>query len=264
MTKPAVIIPARYASSRYPGKPLALLTGATGQQKPLIQRSWEAAMAIPDVDVYIATDDPRIAEKGQELGAQVIMTSSDCRNGTERCAEAAQHVDAEIIINLQGDAPLTPAWFVTDLIQAMLDNKTIQVATPVMTCTGQHLSDLKADRLAGRVGGTTAVCRSDGTALYFSKEVLPFTSGPYDNGQSTPVKHHVGCYGYTRSALKTYMATPECALERLEGLEQLRFLDANIPVHCVEVDAKGRLFWELNNPEDVEKIERSLKHLEIA
>lgn len=264
MAKAAIVVPARYASSRYPGKPLALLTGATGVKKPLIQRSWEAAMAVPDMDVYIATDDTRIADVAESFGAQVIMTSAECRNGTERCAEAANHIDAQIIVNLQGDAPLTPPWFVTELVQAMMEKPGIQVSTPVLACDGAHLMALRADRQANRVGGTTAVCRTDGTALYFSKEILPFTSATYAPEDPTPVYHHIGCYAYTRSALKAYKDLTECALEQLEGLEQLRFLDAGMNVHCIFVAAKNRTFWELNNPEDVPKIETALKTLNIV
>lgn len=261
--KPAIIVPARYASQRYPGKPLALLTGANGTKKPLIQRSWEAAKAVPgDIPVYVATDDMRISDAAQAFGADVLITDPACRNGTERCAEAASQIEADLIINLQGDAPLTPDWFVTDLIAAMSESNA-GVATPVFTCTGAHLAALLTDRKAGRVGGTTAVCNQDGNALYFSKEVLPFIPDTYNAESPTPVKHHVGCYAYTRDALQAYMNAPECALEKLEGLEQLRFLYMGMNIKCVEVDTKGQPFWELNNPEDIYSIEEALQQLGI-
>ncbi|MDB5718101.1 MAG: kdsB, partial [Sphingomonas bacterium] len=119
MGKVAIVIPARYASSRYPGKPLALLRGAGGEAKPLIQRSWEAASRVAGIDaVYVATDDDRIRIAAEAFGARVLMTPESCANGTERCAAALPLLDpdVEIVVNLQGDAPLTPAPFVEALV----------------------------------------------------------------------------------------------------------------------------------------------------
>jgi 3-deoxy-manno-octulosonate cytidylyltransferase (CMP-KDO synthetase) len=258
-----IFIPARYASTRYPGKPLVELTGATGDRKSLIQRSWEAAMAVKGVDaVYVLTDDDRIADAARGFGAQVLMTSPEARNGTERCAEAVSQLEQEpdVVVNLQGDAPLTPAWFVEDLVQAMQDEKA-QMATPILLCDHETLTNFVTDRQNGRVGGTTAVTRTDGTALYFSKEVLPYVG---DLQNPPEVWHHVGCYAYRPAALRAYMSWDEGALERAEGLEQLRFLENGIPVTCVPVQGKGRVFWELNNPVDVERIESVLKKEGIA
>ena len=117
-----IVIPARYASTRYPGKPLVALTGATGEAKSLIQRSWEAACQVQGVDrVVVATDDDRIRAASEAFGAEVVMTSESCGNGTERCAEALEVMGGsyDIIVNLQGDAPLTPHWFVEDLIAGL-------------------------------------------------------------------------------------------------------------------------------------------------
>lgn len=255
----AILIPARYASSRFPGKPLAPLTGATGEDRTLIRRSWDAAMAVSGVDrVAVATDDDRIADHAAGFGAEVIMTSPAARNGTERCAEAALGLEGiDIIVNLQGDAPLTPPWFVEDLIAAMRADPTRQMATPVLKCDTAGLRGFQEDRRGGRVGGTTAVLRPNGEALYFSKEVLPYTEADW-SGDTPLVWHHVGVYAYRPAALTAYMSWPEGPLERREGLEQLRFLENGHPVHCVEVEARGATFWELNNPEDRPKIEAAL------
>ena len=257
------IIPARYASTRYPGKPLAMLRGATGVSQSLIERSWHAAKGVSGVDaVYVATDDDRIREAAEAFGADVLMTSPDCENGTERCAEALGLVDdVEMIVNLQGDAPLTPAWFLEDLIAGLRNAPQAGLATPVLRCDGETLSALKADRAAGRVGGTTAVFDGDHHALYFSKEVVPFTSQDYPDDADTPVFHHVGVYAYRPDALAGYPSWSHGPLEQLEGLEQLRFLENGHKVLCVEVEAKGRKFWELNNPEDVPRIEVMLKDM---
>ena len=146
-----IAIPARYASTRYPGKPLVSLTGAGGVAKTLIQRSWEAAMAVRGVDrVVVATDDARIQDHALGFGAEVVMTSPDCVNGTERCAEVQQHLPGhDIVVNLQGDAPLTPAWFVEDLIAGLRANAEAEVATPVLRCDGRALNGFLADRRAG-------------------------------------------------------------------------------------------------------------------
>lgn len=259
-----VVIPARYASTRYPGKPLVPLTGATGTSRTLIERSWRAARAVSGVDhVVVATDDDRIRDAAERFGADVVMTSPDCANGTERCAEAHALLGgkADIVVNLQGDAPLTPPWFIEGLVAGLREAGDADLATPVLACNGAMLSDLLADRQAGRVGGTTAVFGRDNTALYFSKEVVPFTSTPYPPDAPTPVFHHVGVYAYRPGALAAYPNWPTGPLETLEGLEQLRFLENGRKVLCVEVDARDRQFWELNNPEDVPKLELMMREM---
>lgn len=256
-----IAIPARYASTRYPGKPLVPLRGPDGVARTLIERSWRAAMSVQGADrVIVATDDDRIADAARAFGAEVAMTDPACANGTERCADLLARCDAtpDIVVNLQGDAPLTPPWFVENLVAALRANPAAQVATPVLRCDGRALSGFRADRAAGRVGGTTAVFDTDGRALYFSKEVIPYTGRDYADSAPTPVFHHVGVYAYRPDALRAYRNLPAGPLEGLEGLEQLRFMENGWPVQCVEVAARGREFWELNNPADVARIEAIL------
>lgn len=262
-----VVIPARYASTRYPGKPLVALRGADGQARTLIRRSWEAAMAVAGADrVVVATDDHRIRVEAEGFGAEVVMTSSACRNGTERCAEAHAALGGGygIVVNLQGDAPLTPHWFVEDLVAGLRADPGADIATPVLRCDGRALNGFLDDRRAGRVGGTTAVFGAGHRALYFSKEVIPYTGRTYGDDEATPVFHHVGVYAYRPAALAAYPGWEIGPLETLEGLEQLRFLEQDRPVLCVEVEARGRQFWELNNPEDVPRIEAMLAGMGIA
>lgn len=259
-----IVIPARYASSRYPGKPLVDLRGASGEARSLIRRSWEAATAVSGVDrVVVATDDARIRDHAEGFGAEVVMTSESCRNGTERCAEAVANLglSPEIVVNLQGDAPLTPAWFVEDLVAGLRADAAAEVATPVLRCTGRMRGDLIADRRAGRVGGTTAVFGHDRQALYFSKEVIPYAAEAAEGDAPSPVFHHVGVYAYRPAALAAYAAWDEGRLEKLEGLEQLRFLERGLRILCVEVDARGRQFWELNNPSDVPRLEAMMAEM---
>lgn len=259
-----VVIPARHASTRYPGKPLVMLRGANGQDKSLIRRSWEAARAVDGVDrIVVATDDERIAAAVEAFGGEVVMTSPDCANGTERVAEAHDALGGgyDIVVNLQGDAPLTPPWFVEELVAGLAADPLAEVATPVLRCDGRTLAALRADRRAGRVGGTTAVFGLDRRALYFSKEVVPYTGQSYEPDAPTPVFHHVGVYAYRPAALAAYPLWPAGPLEALEGLEQLRFLERERAILCVEVAARGRQFWELNNPEDVPRIEAMLSEM---
>ena len=260
-----LVIPARYASDRFQGKPLAELRGAGGEVRSLIRRTWDAAQKVKSADrVVIATDDNRIKSAAERFGAEVIMTSTTCINGTERCAEVLSQLDGfDIVVNLQGDAPLTPPWFIDDVIAAMQDPK-VSMATPVLRCDAAALNGFQEDRENGRVGGTTAVFDTSGKALYFSKEVLPYTGRRFEPHEDVPVFHHVGVYAYRASALRKYPEWKEGKLEHWEGLEQLRFMENNVPVQCVEVDAKGRAFWELNNPVDIARIEKILNDQGMA
>lgn len=258
-----IIIPARFASTRYPGKPLAVLTGKDGVKKPLIQWTWEVGVSVSNIsNVFVATDNILIADTVKDFGGKVIMTSEKCRNGTERCAEAIinERISDDLIVNLQGDAPLTPKSFLEKLISSMEADEGIDVATPVLRCDAEALSNFKEDRKHDRVGGTTAVFDSNMNGLYFSKEVIPYTGAlNQELYQFTPVFHHVGVYAYRDRALKQYASWPEGKLERLEGLEQLRFLENGSKLRCVEVKADGAKFWELNNPSDIDLIEKILQ-----
>lgn len=257
----AIIIPARYASTRYPGKPLVPLKGATGLAKPLIQRSWECASAIDGaVGVWVATDDDRIADAVRNFGGQVVMTSESCANGTERCAEAIQRLGdiAEVVVNLQGDAPLSPGFVVHQLVERLERDKAVTMATPAVRASRSVYAHLVADQAEGRVGGTTAVFTRDSRALYFSKRVLPHLSESEAVQAFPPVHLHLGLYAYRPSALKLYMEAAPSELEGLEGLEQLRFLDIGQPVSIVQLDPLDWDSIELNNPSDVPLIERIL------
>ena len=255
-----ILIPARYQSTRYPGKPLVELKGASGAAKPLIQRSVEAARRVPGVSgVFVVTDDERIAEACEAARVGVIMTSPECRNGTERCAEALSQLhDPDLVINFQGDALLTPPGFVEALIARMDEDRDAMVATPALRLRSQEVRVLQAEEEAGRVGGTSVVTDGQGYALYFSKRLIPYLpKGTLDEPMS-PVRLHVGVYAYRPAALERYVATPVSQLETLEGLEQLRFLDARVPIAVVEVATPPFAMRELNNPEDVEPIEAAL------
>ena len=261
--KTVIIIPARFESVRFPGKPLVELDCGMGVKKSLIHLTWEAAKKVRDVDeIFVATDDRRISDAVNEFGGKTIMTSKSCKNGTERCAEAVEKISIkpDIVINFQGDAPLTPPWFVEDLIENIALDPTADMATPVLRLDKETYHNFRIDRKKGLVGGTTVTFDSKGYALYFSKEMIPyFEMEKLNRSGLIPMFHHVGIYAYRPKVLQEYMVWPEGLLESLEGLEQIRFLENNRIIKCVEVDSKGRLFWELNNPQDVERIEKVLQ-----
>ena len=257
----AIIIPARYASTRYPGKPLVPLRGAGGIAKTLIQRSWECASKVPHaVGVWVATDDDRIADEVRSFGGQVVMTSTGCANGTERCAEAiAQLGDiADVVVNLQGDAPLSPSSIVEKLVARLDEDPEVAMATLAVRCSGSAYKHLTADAIEGRVGGTTAVFNQSYRALYFSKRIIPYLRDTAAEEPVLPVHLHLGLYAYRPSALVHYKAAPVSKLEQVEGLEQLRFLDLGLPVSIVQLNSLDWDSIELNNPSDVQVIERVL------
>jgi 3-deoxy-manno-octulosonate cytidylyltransferase (CMP-KDO synthetase) len=255
-----ILIPARHASTRYPGKPLVELRGATGVAKSLIHRSVEAARRVRGVSgVFVVTDDERIAEACAPAKVGVIMTSRECRNGTERCAEAlAQLHEPDLVINFQGDALLTPPGFVEALIARIEDDKDALVATPAMRLRSDEVRALQAEEAAGRVGGTSVVRNDLGHALYFSKRLIPYLPAGSLSHEISPVRLHVGVYAYRPEALERYAATPVSELETLEGLEQLRFLATGVSVAVVDVETPPFTLRELNNPEDVTPIEQAL------
>jgi len=258
-----IIIPARFASSRYPGKPLARLRGSGGVERCLIEWSWRAAQTVPGVSfMIVATDDRRIADEVERFGGTALMTPSECANGTERCAAAVETLAdvPDIVVNLQGDAPLTPPQIVTAMIERMYDEPALAVATPAIECSDATYRHLIEDRAAGRVGGTTVVFDRNKQALYFSKNVIPFAP-PTREGMAHPVHLHLGVYAYRPDALAAYRAAPPSALELAEGLEQLRFLDMGVRIGTVVCEPPKGPMIELNNPTDVMLIEDQMQRL---
>jgi 3-deoxy-manno-octulosonate cytidylyltransferase (CMP-KDO synthetase) len=187
------------------------------------------------------------------------MTSPECRNGTERCAEALGSLhNPDLVINFQGDALLTPPSFVQALIARMGSDLDAQVATPAIRLRSEEAHALQAEEAVGRVGGTSVVTNAEGHALYFSKRLIPHLPAGALEREMSPVRLHVGVYAYRPQALGRYVATPVSELETLEGLEQLRFLVAGVSVAVVDVETPPFALRELNNPEDVTPIELAL------
>lgn len=258
-----IIIPARLASTRFPAKPLALLTGADGVARPALCYTWEAALAAsrvlgPNSRCVVATDDPKIADLAAAEGMAFVMTPETCANGTERCAAALAELGEEpdVVVNLQGDAPLTPAAMVAAVVDLLDSDPELAMATAAVPASAAVLAHLQADAAEGRVGGTTVVCSSAGRALYFSKSIIPHVTPGTAPNQS--VLLHLGLYAYRPAALADYAARAPAALELQEGLEQLRFLDVGLPVGVAVCKAPGWEMIELNNPGDIALIESEL------
>ncbi len=254
-----IVIPARYASTRFPGKPLAIIQG-----KSLLERTWRIARAAKGVDaVIIATDDQRIVEHATAFGAQVQLTSSHWRNGSERILEALQllKLTPDIVINLQGDAVLTPPFVITKLLDAFSqkDNDNFAMATPCVQFTKEQYREMSKKIDNSTTHGTKVVFDLQGKALYFSRALIPFphsTASIKDFiSESLPVYRHIGLYAFRYSALQEYAKLKPTPLELIEGLEQLRALEHGWQIKMVPVDYQGRTHWSVDNPGDVSIVE---------
>lgn len=246
-----IVIPSRYGSTRFPGKPLHDIAGKT-----LLQRVWQIAVAsVGASKVMIATDDQRIEQHVQNFGAQVVMTSDSCRNGSERVAEALSllGLSPKVVINLQGDAPLVPPAVITALIDEMFADLTVQISTPAVQLSHAQWESMKAEKQRGVTTGTTVVSDMNRNALYFTKEVIPFIRSKVEGG-AVPVYQHIGLYAFRAESLKRFIQLPEGTLERVEQLEQLRALENGIDIRVVPVDLAGRTLWSVDNPEDIAKV----------
>jgi 3-deoxy-manno-octulosonate cytidylyltransferase (CMP-KDO synthetase) len=238
-----IVIPARYGSSRLPGKPLVSLAG-----KPMIQRVFERAkLAKTAGRVIVATDDERIVRKVEEFGGEARMTRTDHRTGTERIAEVAAHVEGQVFVNVQGDEPLLDPAAVDAAVAALLEEPMAAVATvavPIRT---------PADIMDPNVVKT--VLDFDENALYFSRAPIPWVR---DSAHKTHARHlkHLGLYVFQRDALLEYPTLPQGELERLEQLEQLRWMENGWKIRVAEVEHDA---VSVDVPEDVERVGKLLQ-----
>lgn len=245
-----IVIPARYGSTRFPGKPLAKVAG-----KSLLERVWRISQAVKGVDsVLIATDDKRILEHARNFGAAACMTAPELANGTERVYRALrqENSNADIIVNLQGDAVLTPPWIIQAIVDSLKADISIEIATPAVRLSWTQFDELVASKCNGQAAGTLVTFDSEHKALYFSKAVIPFCR-KQDRQLPSPFFRHIGLYGYRRQTLEKYLSLEPGLFEQAEQLEQLRALEHGIPVKVVLVDYRGRTHWSIDNPADIEK-----------
>ena len=220
------IIPARYASSRFPGKPLTLLRG-----KPMFWHVWSRAMCCPLLaSVTLATDDERIKAAAEDLAVPVVMTGAGHQSGTDRVHEAALLLglpDNAVVVNIQGDEPTLNPEALTLLVSAFGD-PLVLAATLAHPLGPADLADL------ARPDKVKVVLAANGDALYFSRAGIPFSR---DGERALPAYGHIGLYAFTMRTLARFVALPPSALERTEKLEQLRLLENNIPLRVLLTDA---------------------------
>ena len=256
----AIVIPARYASKRFPGKPLANILGIS-----LLERMWLIAKNVKNVDtVIIATDDERIAEHATVFGAKVQMTNSQWLNGSERILEALelQNISPDIVVNLQGDAVLTPPFVIESLVAAfLLDKKTeYGVATPCVQLTKKQYMQMLENKKSGIASGTLVTFDKFGKALYFSRSLIPLLRDDQTSEHNlVPVFRHIGLYAYRLAVLKQYVQMSPTPLELAEGLEQLRLIENGLAVKIIAVDYKGRSHWSIDEPTDITVVEDIIK-----
>jgi 3-deoxy-manno-octulosonate cytidylyltransferase (CMP-KDO synthetase) len=248
-----IVIPARYGSSRFPGKPLAMVAG-----RSLLERVWRIGSAVRGVDrVVIATDDQRIVTHATGFGAECVLTSESCANGTERAYEAVQklQISPQCIVNLQGDAVLMPPWVLSALVEEIKRDASVKIATPAVRLSHDQYRELVKVKGSGVVSGTTVTFAKNNDALYFSKGIIPFVRSEPE-GELSAVWQHIGVYAYTAEALERYISLPVGFFEGVEQLEQLRALEHGIPIRVVPVSMQGRTMWSVDNPYDVGHVEK--------
>ncbi len=238
-------IPARYQSTRFPGKPLAEIAGI-----PMIQRVYERAMACPELSgVCVATDDERITACVNEFKGRAIMTGKGHCSGTDRITEAAKNIglgDEDLIINIQGDQPIFDPSVISALIEPFMEDNSIPMTTLMHRITDED--DIQ------NPNHVKVVTDRQGYALYFSRSVIPF---PRDI-KSTEASYykHLGFYGFRMEALVRFTGLPEGELESIEKLEQLRALENGLKIRVVETPFDS---VEVDIPEDIKKVEEILR-----
>lgn len=260
----ALIIPARYGSTRFPGKPLVKIAGET-----MLSRVVNVGRTIcekhPNITLAVATEDDRIKAHCKEINVECIMTSGNCHTGSDRILEAALTLTPtpDFVIGLQGDAPFTPIHVIDALIETAINNVTAQVITPVIPLRWAELDALREQKKVTPFSGTTAIINKDNNAIWFSKNIIPAIRKEEvmkQNSEFSPVHQHLGLYGYRLDTLKQFVKLEQGHYEQLEGLEQLRLIENSIPITAVPIEVDlGLAQAGIDSPEDVVRAEKILK-----
>ncbi len=237
MSDTIIVIPARYGSTRFPGKPLANLQG-----KPIIQWVYEACKKAECGEVIIATDDIRIAQAAQSFGAKAVMTDESCQSGTDRIYQAAQNIAADYIINVQGDEPFVLPKTIKAVAELLKNDSDTDISTACIPTTDFTEVD--------NPNHVKAVLTKEMKALYFSRSIVPYKRDKSEEAQKAPYYIHCGIYGYKRAALEKFVKLPSSPLENLEKLEQLRALEASMTIKAVLTQKSGPA---IDTPADLEQ-----------
>lgn len=272
--KSLIVIPARFGSKRFPGKPLAELCGKT-----ILQRVWDIADAVcrsrSDCEAVVATEEPETPGEGSALiidycqkhNIPVEITPSSCRSGSDRvwAVASSRDVRPDVLLNLQGDNPLCPPQFIHALLDAFDKHPETQVATPYTRLDWDALAALRESKKDSPFSGTTAIVGIDGNAKWFSKNIIPAIRGEEKLKASqalSPVCRHVGLYAYKFAALAYFSQSPLGEYEKYEQLEQLRFIENGIPVRMVEVTYPAgydAATSGVDSPEDLVRAEKLIQ-----
>lgn len=226
MSDVLIVIPARYGSSRLPGKILKPLCG-----KPVIEHVYRACQKTGLGQVLIATESPLVVKAAAQFGAQAILTSESCQSGTDRVFEVAQHRPEKFIINVQGDEPFIQTETVLAVARLLQTDDSCDISTAAFA--------RKDDDAIDNPNIVKAVLAKDRRALYFSRSRVPYKREKTEANLQVPYWHHCGIYGYRRAALERFVNLPESPLEQLERLEQLRALEDGMVIKCAEIQPAG-------------------------
>ena len=257
--KTLIVIPSRYASTRFPQKPLHLIAG-----KSLLSRvaaiAALCAVENDDVSYVVATDHEVIEAHAKEIGAPVVMTDPELPSGTDRALATANQAapDADFVVNLQGDAPFTPPAYINAIIEAGRTSA-LDAVTPIVQMSWAALDEVRERKKETPFSGTSCIVNAEDEALWFSKNILPAIRKEEqlcEASDLSPVWRHIGLYGYKRAALERFVSLPEGHYERLEGLEQLRFLENGMRIQAVRVAASPTAMWGIDTPQDAAHAER--------
>ncbi len=226
MSEVLIVIPARYGSTRLPGKALKLLAG-----KPVVQHVWQACVKAGVGEVLIATENQIVVDAAAQFGAKAVLTSESCQSGTDRVYEAAQNRPERIIINVQGDEPFIAPSTVQKIARLLQADPQCDIASAVApTLDENKINDPNCVK---------AVLNKEGRALYFSRSRVPYKRELTEENKKVPYWQHCGIYGYQRKALERFVSLPPSPLEQLERLEQLRALEDGMTLKCVVIESAG-------------------------
>ena len=243
MSDVVIAIPARFGSSRFPGKVTALLGG-----KPVIEHVYEACLKTKLGRVVIATESEQVVEICNRFGAQALLTSPQCQSGTDRIFQATQRSKEPFVINVQGDEPFINPQTIVKIAELLRSDPTCDIATAVMATTQESK--------IGNPNCVKAVLGKDMRALYFSRAPIPFKREPNPENKNFVYWHHCGIYGYRKQALERFVSLPQSPLEKIEKLEQLRALEDGMKIRCIEIKPSGPA---IDTPEDLRRAEEYYK-----
>lgn len=250
-----IVIPARYQSSRFPGKPLQVVAG-----KSMIERVWSIASAVDNIsEVIVATDDDRILNHVNSFGGKVVLTDPKLTNGTERVQAVVKTLSQlpDVVINFQGDSVLTPPWILNDLVAVFDQEPSTQMATLAYCLNDVETKKTVLEKQAGDLAGVLVVFDKNNNALYFSRSLIPRNRSA--DFEQYKLYRHIGIYAYTPAMLEKYVTLPISILEQAEQLEQLRALENGIKIKVALSDYRGRTPGSIDTPEDLIKIEELIK-----